>query len=90
MAKVVVANMKRGESYTPSENFIFRNFLKNDPIRSNFMRETRWRCYFCVKTFHFFNNLQKVSIEDKESTYFEKANMQKFDFLKDGSIFTQK
>jgi hypothetical protein len=30
-------------------------------------------------------------IEDKENTYLEKANMQKFDFLKNGrSIFTQK
>jgi hypothetical protein len=30
-------------------------------------------------------------IEDKESTvYFEKANMQKFDFRKNESIFTQK
>src|SRR4051812_19851709 len=25
-----------------SKNFIFRNFLKNDPIRGNFMREIRW------------------------------------------------
>ena len=25
-----------------SKNFIFQTFLKNDPIRGNFMRETRW------------------------------------------------
>jgi hypothetical protein len=37
-----------------SKNFIFRNFLKNHPIRGNLMRETRWRCYFCVKTLPFF------------------------------------
>jgi hypothetical protein len=52
------------DSYTPLnvvkiENFIFRNFLKNDPIGGNFMRETRWRCYFCVKTLVLYYKIQK-------------------------------
>jgi hypothetical protein len=54
-------------------------------LRGNFMRKTRWQCYFCVKTLH------KYDIEDKEITYFEKANMQKIRFYKKMErVFTQK
>jgi hypothetical protein len=53
-------------------------FLKNDPIKSN--GKHVGDVIFCVKTLLFLQKVWYRIIEDKESTYFEKGNMQKFDF----------
>ena len=66
-----------------SKNFIFRNFFKNDPIRGNFMWETRWRIIF-VKTLPFF---RKSNFCIFRNMYF---HVRKFDFLKNGARFYAK